>query len=116
LIEVIVALVALSLALAVVYESMGHGLRRSEVYRQRETAWLVAKSLLTEIRRLPNLQAGIREGTTDGGARWRYEIRAAQGSAASDIAVFEVTIAVTWGPRSAQQIQLKSIEIPGILP
>jgi prepilin-type N-terminal cleavage/methylation domain-containing protein len=115
LIEVVVALVALSLAVAVVYESMGQGLRRSAADRQRAAAWLIAKSLLAEIRQAPGLQIGVREGVAPPGLQWRYEILAERTSTVRDIAAFEVAITVKWGTRPAQRVELRSIEIPGMV-
>jgi type II secretion system protein I len=113
LIEVVVALVALSLAVAVVYESLGQGLRRSAADRQRAAAWLIAKSLLAEIRQAPALQIGVREGIATCGLQWRYEIQAERTAMVRDIGAFEVAIIVKWGARSAQQVELRSIEMPG---
>ncbi len=125
LIEVVVAFVILSLALAVIYESFGWSLRRSATVRQREHAWLTAQSLLSELRRQPQLPTGSREGVTNEGLRWTSNVRTSDpqvaeqaGKQASNqkLAAFEVTLQVRWGERAAQQIRLQSIEVPGMLP
>lgn len=113
LIEVVVALAVLALSLGALYESFGWSLRRTAALERREGAWLTAQSLLAEIRGRPQLRPGTEPGESTGGLKWVSHI--AQHDASSivqgSLAVFDVTIEVSWGGGSGHSIRLQSMEL-----
>src|SRR5688572_29392022 len=74
LIEAVVAMSILAMTLAVVFQSFSWVLSRGGMQRQRERAWLVAQSLLSEVRATGPLQVGSSEGETPDGFSWQTAI------------------------------------------
>lgn len=113
LIETVVAFAILALTLGVLYESFGWSLRRSAVITQRESAWLTAQSVLSQIRGDEWIRVGSHSGVTEDGLEWQSEIKphALAISPQSPLQSFEVTIDVRWGQRPAQQVRLQSMEV-----
>lgn len=112
LIEVVVALAILALASAVIYESLGWSLRRTQMLRERESAWLFAESALAKVRARTTAGAALEQGETDDGLRWTVQVEPRESPVAirSPIQPFNVVITVRWGSRQGQQVTLQSIE------
>lgn len=113
LVEVVVSLAILALSLGVLYQSFGWSARRTASLARSEAAWLVAQSLLSEIRARPTLQVGSNEGEWPGGMRWMTSVDAYDGAVdqTRPLQPFAVTIEVRWGERSSQRVQLQSVEL-----
>ncbi len=112
LVEVAVALAILALALGVLYQTFGWGLRRAAATQQRELALLTAQSLLAHVRGGNRLRPSVETGQTQEGLEWRWDIRERPVAidTISPFRAFEVTIEVGWGEREAQRVRLQSIE------
>jgi prepilin-type N-terminal cleavage/methylation domain-containing protein len=111
LVETVVALAILALVAGVVYESFGWSLRRTAAVEKREVAWLIAQSVLADIRGRNALQIGTERGKAVG-LDWearigRYEHR---------IEAAEVTIDVRWGEGAARHVTLRSVETAKVTP
>jgi len=111
LVETVVALAILALVAGVVYESFGWSLRRTAAVEKREVAWLIAQSLLADIRGGHTLQIGTERGEASG---LDWEARIANYKRPIDAA--EVTIDVRWGEGPARHITLRSVETGKVTP
>jgi len=122
LIETAVALAILALTLTVIYQSLGWTLRRIGEQEQRDLAWLIAQSLLDDIRCETPLSLGRREGRTAEGMSWEtvvtlYSLPSDMSGGvfapirAGDLQPVQVRAAVRWGDSSGQGIELRSIEL-----
>lgn len=111
LVETVVALATLALVTGVVYESFGWSLRRTAAVEKREVAWLIAQSVLADIRGRNALQIGTERGRTVG---LDWQARIAQYERSIDAA--EVTIDVRWGEGPARHITLRSVETAKVTP
>lgn len=105
LIETVVALAILALVAGVAYESFGWSLRRTAALEKRETAWLIAQSLLADVRGRHTLRIGTERGKA-AGLDWEARITQYE----RPIEAAEVTIDVRWGEGRARHITLRSVE------
>jgi prepilin-type N-terminal cleavage/methylation domain-containing protein len=111
LVETVVALAILALVAGVVYESFGWSLRRTAAVEKREVAWLVAQSVLADIRGRNTLQIGTERGEAVG-LDWEARIE----NYKSPIDAVEVAIDVRWGEGPARHITLRSVEMAKVMP
>lgn len=101
LIEILVALIVLTVALGAFLQLFSTGMRATTAAEARTLAVLLAQSRLAALGIETPLEAGVFEGAYDQRFRWTAEIAPLEDAGASpddsDVAVYRVTVTVSWG-------------------
>jgi general secretion pathway protein I len=117
LLEVLVAFVIAALALGVLFRGTLDGLHASQTAGRYEEAVTRAQSRLAALT-AGSLAPGDRQGDDGNGFRWRERItpiasspQGAGGSAAGSLALYAVSVAVSWVDGSRRTVELDSERI-----
>lgn len=113
LIEVLVAFVILSLALAALLPGFSSGLRSLEVSEQYDTAALLAESRLAAVGREAPLAAGRSSGEFENGFRWHLDVLPLD-ELDPDLGVqaYHVVLTVSWdAPEADRSITLETLRL-----
>jgi general secretion pathway protein I len=116
LIEVLVAFIIASVALAALAHAAIDGLRASSLSAHYQEALARARSHLAAVGRAP--QPGDRQGDEGDGFHWHIRIvpLATTTLASGHATLLAVSVAVSWGDRPTRRVQLDTEQVVGAAP
>ncbi|MDX9767971.1 MAG: prepilin-type N-terminal cleavage/methylation domain-containing protein [Ectothiorhodospiraceae bacterium] len=112
LLEVLVALAILAMALGVLLQSFGGGLRNARLADETSRATVIAESLLAEAGVLA-LLTGEKTGETEDGFRWRLRVQPAAEATPAELTgylLYRVDMEVAWGDRD-RSVSLSTLRL-----
>lgn len=114
LIEVLVAIMVLSISMTIIFQLFSGAIRARDTADDYVKAMFAAKSKMEEILLAPGLSDGISFGELENGMRWEavFEHRVAEDGKPPLIDTFKITLRVFWkeGERE-KQVSLHTIQI-----
>jgi general secretion pathway protein I len=123
LVETLVALVVLAMILAALSQALGTGWRGLAAAAGESEALALAQSRLASVGIEAPFAAGVVEGETEGGLRWRVETNAYESANPVSLVgrprttLWRVVARVTWSdpasPAGAREIVLETVKIAG---
>lgn len=113
LLEVVVAFAIFALAIPALYESFAGAVRRDAQAQELEQGWLVAQSVLEQLRATQPPWKTEDVGTVEGGWWWHSEVEPYNlaEAAGAPWRAFAVTVNVRRQASTARNVTLKSIEL-----
>lgn len=104
LVEVMTALAIAALAIVALYRGLTQSSQATQVMDNRLAATLLARSLLDDALETP-IKDGLDRDGNEGALAWKLTARPATGATARlaprGMALYDVTVTVTWAPRGS---------------
>ncbi len=116
LLEVIVALIILSISMATFLRVFSTGLRAVDIAENQAIAAMHAESILAEVGVSEPLNKGLRQGDLPRGYWWRTEVRPYAEAGLSDLTAgaataYVVAVTVGWERRREGSVSLQTIRL-----
>lgn len=107
LIEMLVAMVILSLSLGILYQAAGGATRNVRIDERYTYAVQIAQSLLADNSQVP--PGGVGGSGESGDFRWRLDSELLPDDSATGIELYRLEAVVTWGEPGGRELVLNTI-------